>query len=168
MDVDKLLQYLIPLIFLVVWAIGKIFSPKRTEEEAETSNTGKRVPEAVDKAFEEIFGLDVEEEGRSPEGKGRSFTQAEKTTLSPTNMHHANQYPGDSLARLRDIRSMKNSSIMSELSSSSDIKRAKQNSEIRMLLKGPHALRKAFLACEILGPPLCLRKNGKVGRSWQR
>lgn len=160
MDVDNLLQYLIPIIFLIVWAIGKVFSPKRPEP-TKSSHTARPTSEP----FDEAFDLDAEEYETT---RPAPLEQRREVTISTVSLPQPKKYPGDSSSRTRDINHLSKSFILNELSSSTDGKRTKQNSEIRILLKDPHALRKAFLICEILGQPLSLRKNGKMGRSWQR
>lgn len=161
MDIDHLLQYLIPGIFLIIWVIGRIFSPKRPEE-AESQDTAKGAPEGVDESFEEIFGLDTEEEERRSVPKPKQSISQGVRMMPPVN-----RYVGDSSSRIQDINTLSKQSILNEIGSE-DLRKTKQHSEVRSLLEGRHALRKGFLTCEILGPPLALRKGGKIGRSWQR
>lgn len=158
MDVDHLLQYLIPVIFLIIWVIGRIFSPK-PHKDTTPSHTPRPIPMPFDQVFDEVYQSDADEEERK---------LLPKRAIAPINLPQSKQYPGNSLARVKDINALSKSFILNELDSLNEFKRTKQNSEIRALLRGPHALRNAFLTCEILGQPLCLRKNGKIGRSWQR
>lgn len=156
MDINNLLEYLIPIIFLIVWVIGRIFKPKQKTPDTFTPNNNQ---EPFPEAFEQIFEPDVEEQA----------IPHKQRPISPSlSSSSFNQYPGHFRSRIKDINDLNKSFILNESRSGTSFKPLKQTSDLRTLLKGPHALKKAFLTCEILGPPLCLRKNGKISRSWQR
>ena len=163
MDVDKLLQYLIPVIFLIIWAIGKIFAPKGPEQVA--PKAAEDDPTSFDNVQEELFEADLEEARRSV-FKATADKQGVKAVLSPASLVQKKWSQREDLARAKDLRPLKNLPILNE--SSQEIIGTKHSIGLYLPLKGPSALKKAFLTCEILGPPLCLRKNGKIGRSWQR
>lgn len=142
---DNLLEYLIPIIFLIVWAIGRLFAPKKEE-------SSEKIEEFEEPEEETIIR--------------RKLEQFEKKYTTPQDFLET---PQISLQKSEKIKEQTKAFIHHEYQLIEEEKiRHKKQMEMHILLKGPNALRKAFLTYEILGPPLALRKNGKISRSWQR
>lgn len=152
MNIDHLLEYLIPIIFLLVWGIGRVFRSKPTEGGDVVLEEEAR-EESFDNEFEEIFEREVLEQKEAVRVPREGVVRAGETVL---------------FSPFGDFVVQQNQGGIKIKEGIEPVMRVKKRDEIVKLLKEPYGMRKIVVGCEVLGKPLCLRRREKRGRGWPR
>lgn len=127
-------QYLIPIIFLMVWAIGRVFGGKKKEPSSQTASVEE---ETIYNPFEEEL---IEfPRGEKTVSQEILTTQQARKTNKPTSSKQV--YSNEMKVQ----------------------KPANQRANLLALLSDRQSIKKAVLVSEVLGPPVSLRRNGKMG-----
>ena len=180
MKLQDILEYLVPCIFVLFWAIRSIFEVKnRSRQREEETNKRQVQKDEKDKRrptpLEETFGMEVKVE----EAKESYDYKNEKEGLSETAM---TKDPGATAVKklIRDYEAKieKKKQKIKEareaprqaLSLKSDYGKygsTKKVSgvfadEVISMLKTPHATKKAMLSYEILGTPVSMREREDI------
>lgn len=166
MEFKNLLEYLIPVIFVIVWFIAKIFGAR--SEEPLAPPRGESYGEGQD-PFAELFGDDFEE---------REEPVKPEVVESPRI-----DYQAELAKQRRKVLEVQAqvTKIMQKAKPLKPRKKGKKKAwgrkarsdggirgEMLELLKDSNAAKKAFLSYEILGQPVGQRKDGQMGPSWNQ
>ena len=169
MDSNHLLQYLIPVIFLVIWMIGKIFGGKKGEAEEpqskEADNERVKSRKQPRDSFEDTYYYPIDETGESietietiPTTEIRQIPEQSRFTEHKASIDKQQQ-------QHRDLRTLRTAVAGYDSGSSKSL--STEQAELRTLLKNSNSVRRAVLISEILGNPIALRQNGKMGPRWK-
>lgn len=142
METQDLFQYIIPIIFFIVWVIGKAFAGKKEDsEKVKPSNTSE---EPKDLLFEDTYPLEEYfEKAQVPHKPQEPIFK--KQSSKDRIFHHPLEIVIDDSKVIRP-----------------------EEVPLRRLLQDPNSVKKAFLTAEILGTPIALRQNGKMGPCWNQ
>jgi hypothetical protein len=157
------MNYFIPILFIIVWIIVRIFGGSK-QNGSPTPFNGE-VEDAQPNPFDELFSEESMEQNASKMPYKRDDSSRYKEILEQEKADLLNVYLKESNKQsTKQIDQIKKPStpLLSNKKESSVFK-----AEVLGLLKGPYAMKKAFLAYEILGQPVGQRQNGKMGPSWE-
>lgn len=191
MKPQDLMDYLIPLVFIIVWFLSNFFGRKREKKEFIKEKKENGGGEVTIDPYEGLFDpLEEEVQRVQEELKSKKMEQAAEATREaqamPSVMPVASVVPspispepepkavkegtwGWEKHALQEAK-MKAFWGKQKLGIDSSTRVAGQSAfsqEVRGALQEAHSVRKAFITYEILGPPVGLRSGEQMGRSWE-
>lgn len=167
MDPNQILEYIVPIIFLIIWSVAKVLGAKTDQAEEYLSDEESQV-EAPD-PFQELFGpviLPEPEKVEQKEGVGRKsipFSEEEERAYEKSQ---------EAIRAVEASKKKRERAHVSLMKGDDDWGRSKHRrsstgrESVSALLKTPQAARKAVLLHEILGTPVGVRQDGKMSKSW--
>lgn len=159
------INYLIPFLFLIVWVIIRIFGgkkqnnlppPKDQKEEPFPIPFGELFPQ---ESLEEI-SPNIQQNDTYPLYNQEDLKQKEKALLE--RLKELKKFPTDQVTPIKTLHPQPSPSSGKKSQPPLTLR-----SDVLNSLKAPHAMKKAFLAYEILGQPLSQRQNNKMGPTWE-
>ena len=187
-NIEDIFRYLIPFVFIILWIFGNIAAAKKKARSQQSPPKQQRPPEDIyDVLRREIMGKRGMREGGAVEydGQGRPIATPNLTVqvkkayaeveheggiripleqeLTQTEAEYRRQQK--LLNAASQTRKSRSPTSSRQMLIEKKIQRA-PHLGIRNWLNTPAAMKKAFLACEILGAPVSLRSGVGVDRPW--
>lgn len=179
MDFNQLLDYIVPIFFVVIFLISKIFGSKEEVGEEDSEPSPYEDLFESEESVEEEIKRKIHERQYGGQAYHGERPVVEPRTPASSKYEVVNQGPViDYEAKLREQRKrLKESVAVLEAQKKKAEKIAKPvvtktsrslpDVSLAFALKDKKSIRQAILTYEVIGSPLSLRTEGKQGRSWE-